>query len=255
MDNRAKQLLKTLDDITSVLKNCGKVLALIGLGSIGAEFERLDQYSDLDFFVIAKPDQKRFFLDSLAWLEAVQPVVFSFMNTADGYKILLANEVFCEMAVFEREELAGIPYTHARVIWQEPVANLVVPQSSELPDTADRQQSKEWLLGEILSNLYVGLGRFQRGEKLTAARFIQGYAVDRILELTPHIEEAQSGLSDPFDAHRRFEDRYPTAAALLPEFMQGYERSPECAHAILDFLESHFTLNQPIKEAIGSLAQ
>ena len=105
-----------------------------------------------------------------------------------------------------------------------------------------------------MSNLYVGLGRFRRGEKLTAARFIQGYAVDRILELAPLIEEAQGGTADAFDRERRFEQRFPQTAVHLPHFLPGYEQSPQAALAILAFLEGHFTLNQGMKEAIHGQA-
>jgi len=99
----------------------------------------------------------------------------------------------------------------------------------------------------------VGLGRFQRGGKLTAVRFIQGYAVDRILELAPFIEDPQAGYADAFDQDRRFEQRYPRTAAELPKFIQGYEKSPQAARAILHFLEKHFPLNKEMKEAIRSL--
>ena len=64
-----------------------------------------------------------------------------------------------------------------------------------------------FLLGEALSNLYVGLGRLRRGEKLSALRFIQGYAVDRVLELARRVESEQPGFPDPFNAERRFEQR------------------------------------------------
>ncbi len=41
----------------------------------------------------------------------------------------------------------------------------------------------DWLLGEALTNLYVGLQRELRGERLSAMRFIQGYALDRLVAL------------------------------------------------------------------------
>ena len=54
------------------------------------------------------------------------------------------------------------------------------PPSQEPPVT-------EWLLGEALTNLYIGLCRERRGEHLAALRLIQGYAVDRILELAERV--------------------------------------------------------------------
>ena len=178
-----EQLLNRLEAIAQVIKESRRGEALLGLGSVGQDLQRLDAYSDLDFFVIAKPGHKSYFLDSLAWLEAIQPISFSFMNTVDGYKLLFDDGIFCETAVFEPDELANIPYDGARVIWQDEGSSLTFATSNKLPQVSDQPPTVEWLVGEVLSNLYVGIGRFRRGEKLTAARFIQVHAVDHILEL------------------------------------------------------------------------
>jgi hypothetical protein len=52
--NDSLPLLYRLDEIGKSLEKSGHALALIGLGSVGLELERLDQYSDLDFFVIVQ---------------------------------------------------------------------------------------------------------------------------------------------------------------------------------------------------------
>ncbi len=38
----------------------------------------------------------------------------------------------------------------------------------------------------------------------------------------------------------------------MPGFMQGYERSPASARAILEFLEKYFDIDKTIKQAILS---
>ena len=253
MSTSPEALLARLNEIAQTVSSSGRGLALLGLGSVGQDLARLDNYSDLDFFVIARARQKPYFRDSLAWLEEVQAISFSFMNTADGHKLLFADGIFCEMAVFEADELANIPYTGARVIWQDEGSDRVFAVHNNLPPAAGQSRPVEWLVGEILSNLYVGLGRYQRGEKLTAARFIQGHAVDRLLELAPHIAKAGPGQGDPFDLDRRFEQRYPQLAAALPQFLPGYDHSPRAARAILNFLERELPLNEAMKEAILAL--
>jgi len=101
----------------------------------------------------------------------------------------------------------------------------------------------EWPLGEALTNLYVGLKRYRRGEKLSAMRFVQVFALDRVLELAPALEAEQPAHRDPFNNERRLEQRFPRLCARLPEFAQGYDRTPESALALLGFLEQHFTVN------------
>src|SRR5690606_10593045 len=83
MDRKAR-LLARLDAIGESLKNTGDALALLGLGSVGLETARIDDYSDLDFFAIVKTGCKQAFIDDLGWLSVIHPVVYTFRNTRDG---------------------------------------------------------------------------------------------------------------------------------------------------------------------------
>jgi hypothetical protein len=242
-------LLERLDAIGQSLKESGHGLALLALGSVGIEQERLDAYSDLDFFVIVEPGYKQQFISNLNWLEKLHPVVYAFQNTDDGCKLLYADGVFCEFAVFEPQELVTAVYAEGRWVWHAPDFDLSLRQSQIKPVTA-RTHSIEWALGEALTNLYVGVMRFHRGEKLTAQRFIQHFAVDRALELITRTMEETPAFRDEFTPERRFEQRYPTLASHLSTFMQGYDRSPESALAILTFLDTHFEVNAGLREAI-----
>ena len=85
-------------------------------------------------------------------------------------------------------------------------------------------------------------------------RFIQGYAVDRLLQLAAHLEPAQPAHVDSFVLERRFEQRFPLTSQQLATFLPGYEQTPQAAQAILAFLESHFSLNPALKALIVSLA-
>lgn len=55
---RTEMLLHRLDEIGKSLERKGGALLLLGIGSVGIETARLDDYSDLDFFVIVRHDQK-----------------------------------------------------------------------------------------------------------------------------------------------------------------------------------------------------
>ena len=114
-------------------------------------------------------------------------------------------------------------------------------------------RSVEFLVGEAVTNLYVGMGRDKRGEKLSAMRFIQGYAVDRLVELAETIEPEQDVTRDIFVNERRFEARHPIVAKELLFWVQGYERNRESALAILSFLEGHFEINKAMADAVRKL--
>lgn len=246
-------LLHRLSEIGQALSQTSQALALIGLGSIGRELDRLDEYSDLDFFVIVAPGAKRVFLDDLTWLSALAPIAYHFPNTVDGYKLLFADGVFCEFAVFEEAELSQIPYAAGRIIWQreDVKADWSIPTKLSAPSN----HTVAWLLGEALTNLYVGMGRYRRGEKLSAFYFVQVYALGRVIDLAEQIERPQPAYADQFAGERRFEQRFPGMAQFLPTMAAGYEEIPAAAHTILTFLDQHFPVNPAIKQAILTLCQ
>lgn len=246
------QLLARLAAIGHALAQRPASIALIGLGSVGLETDRLDAWSDLDFFVIVDPGHKPHYLADLGWLSAPSPLAYQFANTADGYKALYADGIFCEFAVFEPAELATIPFAPGRIVWQraDAPAGLALPAQ---PTAARTPPTPEWLLGEALTNLYVGLGRERRGERLSATRFIQGYAVDRVLDLAEAAAAGRGVARDPFAVERRFEQRHPALADLLPTFVAGYAHNRAAALAILTYLEQQYAVNAAIAAAIRTL--
>lgn len=246
-----KLLLSRLSEIGHSLAQTEHALALIGLGSIGRELDRLDEYSDLDFFVIVAQGAKKAFLDDLTWLTTLAPVAYHFPNTVDGYKLLFADGVFCEFAVFEAAELNHIPYAPGRIIWQR--EGITADWAAPVKAIAPSVHSTEWLLGEALTNLYVGMGRYRRGEKLSAFHFVQVYALGRVVDLAEQIERPQPTPADPFVGERRFEQRFPGIAQFLPAMAAGYEGTPAAARAILTFLDQHFSVNPAMKQAILDL--
>ena len=68
-----ERLLARLDAIGRSLAETGHALALLGQGSSGAGLDRLDDYSDLDFFALVEAGHKRAYLDDLGWLSRLAP--------------------------------------------------------------------------------------------------------------------------------------------------------------------------------------
>lgn len=249
---RPNTLLNRLDAIGRSLAQSPGALALIGLGSVGREMERLDEYSDLDFFVVVAAGHKQAFLSDLAWLSAAHPLTYRFRNTDDGYKFLFADGIYGEMAVFTPDELLTAAYAPGRLVWRR----AGVPDEWAAPRQWPPHRAKrsiDFLLGEALTNLYVGLCRYHRGEKLSALRFIQGYAVDRVIDLAGPLTGGAAGAEDLFDGPRRFEQRFPMLAADLPALLPGYDHSPAAAAAILALLEAHFPVEPAFGDAIRDL--
>lgn len=235
----AQLLLQRLAAIAQSLMSRDEALGLLALGSCGLEQQRLDAHSDLDFFVIVRPGTKGRYISQLDWLAQAHPLSWHFQNTADGHKSLMSDGVFCEFAVFEPDELATIPYSPGKFVWRrdELDSQLANPVRA-LPDR--RQHGRDWLVGEVLSNLMVGMDRYRRGEVLSAMRHIQFYALDRLLELqdqlAPTAPTSQHSLTDAFVVERRFEQRHPNIQALLAVAAGGYKQLPESVSAQLAWL-------------------
>jgi hypothetical protein len=236
-------LLRRLDDLGAVLERHSDAIALIGLGSVGVDLGRLDEHSDLDFFVIVEDDAKQRYLDSLDWLVELAPIGFSFRNTVDGHKVLFEDGVFAECAVFTLSELGAVSFPPGRLVW----ARAHAPAGLEAGSVPGRSSldTPETHVNEALTNLYVGLHRDARGERLAAMRLIQVHAVDRLLTFVE-----LSGGAEPQDAFAV--DRGAERRVDLPyaSFMPGYERNADAALAILAWLEEHAEVDGAMAAAI-----
>jgi hypothetical protein len=247
------RLLARLDELGRVLADRGDALALLGLGSVGADLDRLDDHSDLDFFVVVEDGAKSGYLADIDWLEALGPIAFEFENTVDGRKVLFGDGVYAEYAVFTLDELAGAAYAAGRVVWRRDDApdGLERPRSNPSPPSP---QPVEWYLGEALTNLYVGLHRDLRGERLSGMRLIQVHAVDRLIELLDVLGRAGAPRQDPFSADRAVERRLDESVLPLHALAPGYDHNRDAALAMLGVLEGLVPVDARMAQAIRDLA-
>jgi hypothetical protein len=247
-----ERLIRRLDALGAALAERGDAIALIGLGSVGVDLDRLDDHSDLDFFVIVEEEARRRYLDSIDWIECVSPVAFSFANTPDGRKVLFADGLYAEYAVFTLAGLAACPAPTGRIVWQRADAPAGLAAGRHVPE-ASPHDTVEWQANEALTNLYVGLHRAARGETLSATRLIQTHALDRVLVIAG-LDPGTGGPQDVFaverGAERRFGERLPLAAMAA-----GYGRNREAALAILEWLEEHAGVDRSLAHAIREIAE
>jgi hypothetical protein len=239
---RREQLLKRMDEIGRSAAKIKDVLAVLALGSIGVEQNRLDDYSDLDFFIVTEDHIKATMINDLRWLNDCYPVAFSFQNTPDGHKFFFEDGIYGEFAVFGRSEIPHVVQNQARLVYKkegydEPT--LLVAKSLPVQHAMDPQAE----IHEAMTNLYVGLMRAMRGEILSGERFIEHYAVDHILKAYFLIHPVDRTGSDPFNLERRIESYDLTIKNALSRMIQGYSRLSLSAEAILLVAQSMMTIN------------
>jgi hypothetical protein len=245
-----ERLVRRLDELGAALARRGDAIALIGLGSVGVDLDRLDDHSDLDFFVIVEDDARQRYLDSIDWLEELSPVAFSFPNTVDGRKALFADGLYAEYAVFTLDGVAACAAPAGRIVWQRADAPAGLAAARGLPPPAPHD-SVQWQANEALTNVYVGLHRDARGETLSATRLIQVHAVDRVLTIAG-LHADTTGLQDAFALERGAELRVG-ARVPLAAMVPGYDRNRDAARAILAWLEMHADVDPALAAAIREL--
>jgi len=243
--------LRRLDHLAEHLSRDAGVQAVLGLGSAGVETSRFDEHSDIDFFlVVDDAETKGRYLADPAWLGGFGgQVAYSFVHDPNGRKALFEDGLFVEYAIFTPAELAPLPFAGARVVWGRPAFVLAPANRAPAPSI----DTVEFHVNEALTNLYVGLHRHLRGEDLTAMRFIQVYAVDRILALIRLSPTTVLDQPDPFEATRRIESAQPAAALPLADMVPGYAHNVEAARRTLTWLTEHYETSPAIVAAIRQL--
>lgn len=252
-----ERLLALLDRLGAVLAERGDAVALLGLGSVGRDRHRLDEHSDADLFVVVDDGCVARYLTDIDWLEATAPVAWSFEHTHDGRKVLFADGLFAEYAVFTVTELRGIPYPPARLLWARDDAadDAAGFELARVP--LPSAPTVEHQVGEALTNLFVGLHRDLRGERLSATRFVQGYALDRLLTVLDLLGAGRGEPQDAFAVERGAERRFGPVVLPLDVLNHGYGpgRNAAAALAILALLEARVEVEPSIAGHIRALAE
>jgi lincosamide nucleotidyltransferase B/F len=149
--------------MADTLQSYAGALALLATGSAGLNPLDVDQYSDLDLLIVTTGTTGAQLLQNLYWLEAVEPIIYSFRYNDDCYKLLFADGVFCELSILDASLLSTLQYSGARIIWCRPTFD-----SSGCAPHGPLLQPVQWVLDELLTVLYTGLCKYKRGELFSA---------------------------------------------------------------------------------------
>lgn len=212
-----------------------RVLGLVVVGSTAERDYAPDRWSDHDFFVVAAPGSPESFRNDLRWLPRSEEIALSFRETAHGVKVVLRDGHVLEFAVFDPEELSLARVNRYRVVFdRERVGERlerVAQATRSSPDLA--VAGDDWLTGQFLTALLVGVGRHHRGERLSGRQLVANKAVTYLVRLfTKHVGSPSAALLDGLDPLRRFELAYPALGARLSA-IQRLE-TPAAARALLD---------------------
>lgn len=233
--------MKQIDRFQEIInrnKSQQHVIAFIGLGSMH-HIERLDAYSDIDFFMIVKEGYKDTYLKQVDWLE-VAPIAWWYQETKDGLKVIYEDHMFLEFAVFTLEELKTIPFEKGTVYYKNDdiIDEVLLPSVSRPKIQEERYTINTWL-----SNLFIGLLREKRGEKVAAFLMIQVYASHHMLSLLRNNQD------DPFVVERRIEKHLNLNYQKL---YPGYDGNIISVKYQLEIMKQTFSLPQTFLNIINT---
>lgn len=204
-----------------------------------------DEWSDHDFFVIVESGAQEEFRRDFFWLPSPADIIFSFRETEHGVKVVYKNGHLLEFAVFDERELALARVNRFRVLFDRRNASRKMAEIREKTEESMRysNDSDAYLFGQFITNILVGVGRYKRGERLSAHKFVKNSALHNlIILLSKHIDSENRHLSDNIDNLRRFEKVYPGIGAGINAML--LLDIPECARKMIEL--AHETLSSRI---------
>ena len=212
-----------------------RVLGLVALGSMARRDYQPDRWSDHDFFVIVRPGNQEAFRTDLSWLPGSDRLLFSYRETAHGVKALYEDGHLVEFAVFDPEELPVARVNRYRILFDRADLERSLKElaASTAAGTEAARADDVWLLGQFLTGVLVGAGRFARGERLSGRSTIHGQALRHLLLLlSRHEPSARQGPLDDLDPLRRFELAQPELGRELDEILS--RETPAAARGLLE---------------------
>lgn len=228
--------------------NCeqdGRILGLVAAGSMAQQDYQPDQWSDHDFFLIVQPNEQAAVKADLSWLPNHEQIVYHFPDSAHGMRALYADYHLVELAVFDAEELNMAKANRYRVLVDK--ANVTEQMAAVAAETAAFVTSTinpEQALGHFLGNLWVGYGRYQRGEHLSAHEFVKNHSLINLLKLLQQfVPSEQHALLDNLNPTRRFERCYPQLGARLNQAINV--PTPETCRQLLAIAETELANRIP----------
>ncbi len=196
------------------------VLGLVTLGSAAAISRQPDEWSDHDFFVVTRDGEAQALRDDLSWLPYAARISVRYFETEHGRGAIYDDGHLIEFGVFERSELSAAAINDFRVLVDDAdIADRMATISRDTAiETATQDEDGSFRYHQLLKELVVGLGRYARGERLSANARVRGAALRSLLSLLGQFLPSESAARlDNLDPHRRFELAHPGLAVRLAE--------------------------------------
>ena len=132
------------------------MLGLVAVGSMARQGSLPDRWSDHDFFVVVESGTQESFRSNLDWVPRHDEIALSFRETAHGVKAIFRDGHLIEFAVFDPDELALARINRYRALLDRKGSANAVARVAEATAAGATPPLGRWLVGQFLTNLWVG---------------------------------------------------------------------------------------------------
>lgn len=220
-------------ELTDRLGARSEVLGLVALGSMASG---PDEYSDHDFLVVTSADASESVREDTSWLPDPERLVLHYRETAHGLKGVYDDGHLIEYAVFTLDEIALARLNRTRVLLDraDVGARITAAVHATAPQVEAEAKPDEWLEGQFLTALLVGVQRHRRGEHVSALDFVHHLALSHLLTLLARrVPTDRPDQRDDLNPFRRVEIVYPAVGKELAKIF-GTGDVDEAARELLD---------------------
>ncbi len=192
-----------------------RVLGIVGLGSTARSGREPDRWSDHDVWIVVRDGEQERFRSHVGWLPDADQIAWWHRETEHGLSVIYRSGHLVECAVFAAGELSVARANWAAVLLDRGgIAGRVAALQAHTAATIDRTAT-QWLLGQLLAALVVGVSRWARGERVSGQYRLMDGIGHLVRLLAAHVPPSRADLLDELDPLRRVEDAWPAIGAEL----------------------------------------
>ena len=227
-------------ELAERLRDDGRAIGLVAVGSMADRDYAPDEWSDHDFFVITPRGEQEDLRNDISWLPDHERVALALRETEHGLAVIYEDGHLLEFAVFDLDEIALARVNRYRVLFDH---GGVMERVEHVVSNPRPPRDDGFLFGKTVVAALVACGRARRGEMLSAAFLLTSATtyLNRLLIRT--LPSATSSILDDLDALRRFEQAYPELGAELAAIVRL--DPADGGPALLDLLERELRQLRP----------
>jgi len=235
-----------LERLLAALAADQHIVGVVGLGSTASTVRAPDEWSDHDLWVIVEDGFEEQYRTDPCWLPDHGRLLLWLRETEHGVKAVYDDGHQVEVAIFRFDELAVARLNAYRVLLDKGGVAAAMPQirDATAAQLNSERRSEGYLVGQFITALLVGIGRYSRGEEVSGHEFVKMHAVGHLLALLPMVlESAAPEAIDDLNPWRRVEQAFPEMAVRISDAM-----TQEIPQAALGLLAAAETLKPSLED-------